>query len=136
VTTGRAFLVVDDSNLHHQMYQLIFSRSELAGNTLLHAYDGREGYALLTAHPELTLVFLDLNMPVMNGLEFLARRRTEALHLHVPVVLVTTESTAEDEARGLEAGAWGYLCKPFTPEQLLALVASASRRPSHTGARP
>jgi len=123
-----AFLVVDDSKLHHQMYQLIFASSELAGSTLLRAYDGREGYALFTAHPELTLVFLDLNMPLMNGLEFLHRRRAEAMHPQVPVVLVTTESTAEDEARGLEAGAWGYLCKPFAPEQLLALVERASSR--------
>ncbi len=121
------FLVVDDSKLHHQMYQLIFSRPEMTGSTLLHAYNGREGYELLVAHPELTLVFLDLNMPVMNGLEFLHRRRTESMHLQIPVVLVTTESTAEDEARGLEAGAWGYLTKPFAPEQLLGLVGRAAR---------
>ncbi len=124
-------LVVDDSRLHHQMYQMIFRRPELAGCTLLHAFDGREGYTLLRAHPELRLVFLDLNMPVMTGLEFLHRRREEDLHPHVPVVLVTTESTAEDEARGIEAGAWGYLCKPFQPEQLLALVARASRLSQH-----
>ena len=121
------FLVVDDSKLHHQMYQLIFARDELAGNNLLHAYDGKQGYELFAAHPELTLVFLDLNMPVMNGLEFLERRRSESMHPQIPVVLVTTESTAEDEARGLEAGAWGYLCKPFAPEQLIALVGRASR---------
>lgn len=130
MSTGRTFLAVDDSKLHHRMYDLIFSRGDLAGSTLLHAYDGREGYELFTAHPETTLVLLDLNMPVMNGLEFLTRRRAEGLHPHVPVVLVTTESTAEDEARGIEAGAWGYLCKPFTPEELLALVARACRRPS------
>lgn len=130
------FLVVDDSKLHHQMYQLIFAKSDLAGSTLLHAYDGREGYALFTAHPELTLVFLDLNMPVMNGLEFLHRRRAEGLHPHIPVVLVTTESTAEDEARGLDAGAWGYLCKPFQPEQLLALVSRAASRQSQRVVQP
>jgi two-component system chemotaxis response regulator CheY len=134
--TGRSFLVVDDSRLHHQMYDLIFAREALAGSTLLHAYDGQEGYALLGAHPELSLVFLDLNMPVMNGLEFLGRRREEGLHPHVPVVLVTTESTAEDEARGLEAGAWGYLTKPFTPEQIEGLVLRATRRTSRTLAQP
>ena len=124
------FLVIDDSRLHHQMYQLIFRRSAYSSATLLHAYDGRQGYDLFRAHPEIALVFLDLNMPVMNGLQFLHLRREEGLHLHVPVTLVTTESTAEDEARGLEAGAWGYLCKPFRPEDLLALVARAERRTS------
>lgn len=120
-----AYLVVDDSKLHHQMYQLVFSRGALAGSTLHHAYDGRAGYSLFAAHPELSLVFLDLNMPEMNGLEFLTRRMAESLHLHVPVVLVTTESTEDDESRGLAAGAWRYLRKPFQPADVARVVAEA-----------
>jgi len=116
------FLVVDDSALHHQMYRLIFSKGSLAGSTLYHAMNGREGYALLAAHPELTVVLLDLNMPEMNGLEFLARRQAEKLHPHIPVVLVTTESTPDDEARGRTAGAWDYLRKPFQPADVARLV--------------
>ncbi|HKT61713.1 MAG TPA: response regulator [Gemmatimonadales bacterium] len=120
-----SFLVIDDSKLHHQMYRLIFSRGALAGSTVYFATNGREGYSLLAAHPELTLVLLDLNMPEMNGLEVLERRRAEQLHLHVPIVLVTTEGTAEDEARGRTAGAWDYLRKPFQPADLERLVARA-----------
>ena len=120
-----SFLVVDDSKLHHQMYRLVFSRGGLAGSTVYHAENGREGYALLAAHPELTLILLDLNMPEMNGLELLARRRAEGLHLHVPIVLVTTEGTEEDEARGREAGAWEYLRKPFQPADVERLVGRA-----------
>jgi two-component system chemotaxis response regulator CheY len=120
-----AFLFVDDSALHHQMYRLIFSRGALAGNTLYHATNGREGYALLSQHPELTLVFLDLNMPEMNGLELLARRAAERLHPHIPVVLVTTESTEEDKARARSAGAWDYLRKPFHPADVERLVIRA-----------
>jgi two-component system, chemotaxis family, chemotaxis protein CheY len=135
MSTGRTFLVVDDSRLHHQMYRLILSRPALTGGTLLHAYDGREGYALFSAHPELTIVFLDLNMPGMTGLEFLERRQAEGLHQHIPVVLVTTESRDEDEDRGLAAGAWAYLRKPFTPEQLEELVLRAGRRHS-VGPKP
>ena len=93
------------------------------GAVVHHAHDGREGYRLFAAHPELTMVFLDLNMPVMNGLEFLARVRAERLHPHVPIVLVTTEGSAADEARGRAAGAWEYLRKPFTPEDIARLVA-------------
>ena len=122
---AHAFLFVDDSALHHQMYRLIFSRGALAGNTLYHAINGREGYALLTQHPELALVFLDLNMPEMNGLEVLARRAAERLHPQVPIVLVTTESTEEDEARARSAGAWDYLRKPFQPADVERLVARA-----------
>jgi two-component system chemotaxis response regulator CheY len=117
-----SFLVIDDSKLHHQMYRLIFSRGALAGSTVHFATNGREGYGLLAAHPELTLVLLDLNMPEMNGLEVLERRRAEGLHLHIPIVLVTTEGTAEDEARGRAAGAWAYLRKPFQPADVEGLV--------------
>jgi two-component system chemotaxis response regulator CheY len=120
-----AFLVVDDSKLHHQMYKVVFTRGALAGSTVYYATNGREGYELLTAHPELTLVFLDLNMPEMNGLELLQRRRTEKLHPHIPIVLVTTEGTPEDEARGRAAGAWDYLRKPFKPSDVDRMVSRA-----------
>jgi two-component system chemotaxis response regulator CheY len=120
-----AFLVVDDSKLHQKMYKLVFAQGSLAGSTVYQATNGREGYALLAAHPELALVFLDLNMPEMNGLEFLERRRAENLHPHIPIVLVTTEGTPGDEARGRAAGAWDYLRKPFQPADLERLVARA-----------
>jgi len=51
MTASRAFLVVDDSPLHHQMYKLIFGRGSLQGSTVHHATNGREGYALFMAHP-------------------------------------------------------------------------------------
>ena len=120
-----AFLVVDDSKLHHKMYKVVFSRGALAGSTVYYATNGREGYDLLAAHPELTLVFLDLNMPEMNGLELLERRRAEKVQLHVPIVLVTTEGTPDDETRGRAAGAWDYLRKPFQPADLDRVVARA-----------
>jgi two-component system, chemotaxis family, chemotaxis protein CheY len=130
-----SFLVVDDSKLHHQMYKVVFSRGTLAGSTLYHANNGREGYALLAEHPELTMVMLDLNMPEMNGLELLSRRNAEQLHLHIPVVLVTTESTPEDEARGRAAGAWDYLRKPFQPADVERLVARALAEASVSAAK-
>jgi two-component system, chemotaxis family, chemotaxis protein CheY len=128
-----SFLVIDDSKLHHQMYRLIFSRGELAGSTVHFATNGREGYGLLAAHPELTLVLLDLNMPEMNGLEVLERRRAEGLHPHIPIVLVTTEGSADDEARGRSAGAWDYLRKPFQPADVERLVSRALAAAAQTG---
>ncbi len=133
--TPPTYLVVDDSKLHHQMYGLVFGRGELSGSRVLHAYNGREGFALYSTHPEITMVFLDLNMPEMNGLEFLARRRETGLRPETPVVLVTTEDSPDDEARGLAAGAWAYLRKPFTPAQLEALVAKAGVGSSERGVR-
>jgi two-component system chemotaxis response regulator CheY len=129
----RTFLVIDDSKLHHQMYRLIFSRGALTGSTVYLAVNGREGYGLLAAHPELTMVFLDLNMPEMNGLELLERRRDDGLHLHIPIVLVTTEATAADEARGRAAGAWEYLRKPFQPADIERLVSRAAAETAAAG---
>lgn len=130
---AHSFLVIDDSKLHHQMYRLIFSRGALAGSTVHFATNGREGYGLLAAHPELTLVLLDLNMPEMNGLEVLERRRAEGLHPRVPIVLVTTEGSAEDEARGRSAGAWDYLRKPFEPADVERLVSRVLASGAPTG---
>src|SRR5215470_15884154 len=92
------FLVVDDSRLHHQMYMLVFAKGALAGSTLLHAKNGREGYALFTTHPEIEMVFLDLNMPEMNGLEFLEEYVAECTPLAQAVgdTLVTLERRWEE----------------------------------------
>jgi len=107
------------------MYRLIFSQGTLAGSTVQYATNGRDGYGLLAANPDLTLVLLDLNMPQMNGLEVLARRQAERLHPHIPIALVTTEGSEEDEARGRAVGAWDYLRKPFQPADIERLVTRA-----------
>jgi two-component system chemotaxis response regulator CheY len=120
-----SFLVIDDSKLLHQMYRVIFSQGALKGSTVHYATNGREGYGLLAAHPDLTLVLLDLNMPEMNGLELLARRQSERLHPHIPIALVTTEGSEDDEARGRAMGAWDYLRKPFQPADIDRLVERA-----------
>jgi two-component system chemotaxis response regulator CheY len=127
-----SFLVIDDSKLLHQMYRVIFSQGTLKGSTVHYATNGRDGYGLLAAHPDLTLVLLDLNMPEMNGLELLARRQSERLHPHVPIALVTTEGSEEDEARGRAMGAWDYLRKPFQPTDIERL---AERARSHVARR-
>jgi two-component system, chemotaxis family, chemotaxis protein CheY len=120
-----SFLVIDDSKLLHQMYRVIFSQGNLKGSTVHYATNGRDGYGLFAAHPDLTLVLLDLNMPEMNGLELLARRQSERLHPHIPIALVTTEGSEEDEARGRQMGAWDYLRKPFQPPDIERLVERA-----------
>jgi CheY-like chemotaxis protein len=72
-------------------------------------------------------------MPEMNGLEVLERRRAEGLHPHIPIVLVTTEGSADDEARGRSAGAWDYLRKPFQPADVERLVSRALAAAAQTG---
>ena len=119
------FLVVDDSRLHHQMYMLVFAKGALAGSTLLHAKNGREGYALFTTHPEIEMVFLDLNMPEMNGLEL-----AEALHsapetMRTRVVVASGAVGVEERARFEKIGVVNIFEKPIRPQAFLEVMQSA-----------
>ncbi|BDG09116.1 response regulator [Anaeromyxobacter paludicola] len=110
-------LVVDDSNLLHRMFDMMLRRY-----TLVHAFDGRQGLERLAEHRDVDLVLLDINMPRMNGLEFLAAAKADAALARIPVVIITTEGTEDDTRRGLEAGAVAYVKKPFRNEEVLAVV--------------
>jgi len=109
-------LVVDDSKLMHRMFEVMLRQYELVD-----AYDGREALEALRAHSDVDLVVLDINMPVMNGLEFLEALGEETGEAP-PVVIVSTEGKEEDTQRGLEAGAVAYIKKPFQSDQLLQII--------------
>ena len=110
-------LVVDDSKLLHRMFEMM-----LRGFPLVHAYDGREALDRLTEHKDVDLVLLDINMPRMNGLEFLTAMKSNPAFQKIPVVIITTEGTEDDTQRGLEAGASAYVKKPFRNEELLGVI--------------
>jgi two-component system, chemotaxis family, chemotaxis protein CheY len=114
----RKVLVVDDSKLLHRMYEVMLRQV-----VLLHAYDGQGGLELLRQSADIDLVLLDLNMPVMNGLEFLAVAKADAQLAKVPVIIVTTEGSEAQTRRGLEAGAIAYLTKPFDGTRLANVIA-------------
>lgn len=110
-------LVIDDSKLVHKMFTVILPKT-----TLVHALDGREALHRLGEHPDVELIFLDINMPNMNGLEFLNQVKADAALSHIPVVIVSTEGKEEDTVRGLQAGAAAYIKKPFRNESILEIV--------------
>lgn len=111
----RKVLVVDDSKLMHKMYEVM-----LRQYPLVYALDGRQALDRLREHPDVDLVLLDINMPNMNGLEFLAQLRADGGD--VTVVIISTEGREEDTARGLEAGANAYIKKPFHSEEILDVI--------------
>lgn len=113
-------MVVDDSLLMHRMYDIIFMRYK--GVKVVHAKEGQEALGFLQQNPDIDLVVLDINMPVMNGLEFLSRLRNERIFADLPVIIVTTEDKEKDTLRGLQSGARGYVKKPFHPTSLHALI--------------
>jgi two-component system chemotaxis response regulator CheY len=113
----RKVLVVDDSKLMHKMYEVM-----LRQYPLVYALDGRQALDRLGENPDVDLVLLDINMPNMNGLEFLAEVRTQRSRDDLAVVIISTEGREEDTARGLEAGASAYIKKPFQSEEILEVI--------------
>lgn len=113
----RKVLVVDDSKLMHKMYEVMLRQYPLT-----YASDGRQALDRLNEHPDIDLVLLDINMPNMNGLEFLAELRSNADRAALPVIIISTEGREEDTHRGLEAGATAYIKKPFHSEEILDVI--------------
>src|SRR6202171_5868355 len=110
-------LVVDDSKLLHRMFEMM-----LRGFPLVHAFDGREALDRLAEHKDVELILLDINMPRMNGLEFLTAVKAHPEFARIPVVIITTEGTEDDTERGMQAGGAGDLHKPFPHQALLGVI--------------
>jgi CheY-like chemotaxis protein len=110
-------LVVDDSKLIHKMFDMMLRQYQL-----VHALDGREALTLLAEHADVDLILLDVNMPNMNGLEFLDQIKGDSAFADIPVVMISTEGTEEDTQRGLEAGAVAYITKPFSSTELREVI--------------
>ncbi len=112
-------LVVDDSALIHQMYKMVLMRYKCE---ILDALNGQDGLDKLEKHPDISLILLDINMPVMNGIEFIKKLKALEKYNHIPIVMVSTEGKEEDTMRGLALGAKGYVKKPFQPSDLHAII--------------
>lgn len=112
-------LVVDDSALIHQMYKMALTRYKCS---LIGAKNGQAGLAELAKLTDIDLVLLDINMPVMGGLEFMRRVRELGTYDHIPIVIVSTEGHEEDTKRGLDLGAKGYVTKPIQTRDLHKVI--------------
>ena len=112
-------LVVDDSTLILRMYRLVLQRY---GCEIVDAMNGAEALEALSRENGVDLILLDINMPIMNGLDFLRKVQSEGIYRHIPVIIVSTEGKEEDTLRGISMGARGYVKKPFKPSDLHALI--------------
>lgn len=107
-------LIVDDSA---SMRQMIAFTLKTAGHTVQEATDGADGIAKAQAS-QFDAVISDVNMPNKNGLELTADLRAMSNYRFTPILLLTTESTAEKKGQGKAAGATGWIVKPFNPDTL------------------
>jgi two-component system chemotaxis response regulator CheY len=110
-------LIVDDSSVMRQMIKRTLAMGGLDINQVYEAGNGIEAFAQLAQH-DIGVVILDINMPVMNGVQFLTRMHDDPRLCNVPVVIASTEGSEARIEQLLQNGAKGYLRKPFYPEQL------------------
>jgi two-component system, chemotaxis family, chemotaxis protein CheY len=112
-----AALIVDDSLVMRKIVERALRQAGISLGEVLEASSGIEALKLLR-HRRVDLILSDINMPNMDGLEFLRQLREQNLVPGVPVVMITTESSEEHVRNAIAAGAQGYIRKPFTPDQV------------------
>ncbi|MFJ6575263.1 HAMP domain-containing protein [Streptomyces sp. NPDC091368] len=116
---GRTVLVVDDDA--RNLYALS-GILELHGITVLHAENGRKGIETLQAHPDVSLVLMDVMMPEMDGYTATARIRELPEYAELPVIAVTAKAMPGDREKSLASGASDYVTKPVDADELVACV--------------
>jgi two-component system, chemotaxis family, chemotaxis protein CheY len=114
---GLTVLIVDDSSVMRKIVERALRQAGLDLTRVIEAGSGREALALL-AQERVHLIVSDINMPIMDGLEFLRQAQSQSLVRGAPVVMITTESGEDHVREALKAGAQGYIRKPFTPDQV------------------
>lgn len=115
-------LIVDDSPVMRKVVERALRHAGIDISEVFQAGNGIEALEVLRNNPAPDFILSDINMPGMDGLQFLEQRRAENLAPDAPVFMITTESSTPLVLRAIAAGARGYICKPFTPEQIRARV--------------
>ena len=111
-------LTVDDSRtilamLHHTLSN--------AGFEVLQAEDGQKGLDVL-ATANVDVVITDINMPVMDGIEFIKKVRASGEHNSLPILILTTETSQDKRDQDRAAGGTDWIIKPFNPEKLISII--------------
>jgi two-component system, chemotaxis family, chemotaxis protein CheY len=114
----KTILTVDDSRT---MRQMLNQALLAAGFNVVQAEDGVHGLEVLQG-VEPDVIVTDVNMPRMDGLEFIEHVRADAARRAIPILVLTTESDAEKKARARKAGATGWIVKPFDPVKLVDAI--------------
>ncbi len=120
---NRILIVEDDKYIVETLRDLL----EIKGYHVFHAYNGQEGYERMEAVKPAAII-LDIMMPIVDGLEFLARMRKDASYSHLPVIMLTAKHTDENRLEGFKMGADHYITKPFNHEELITVLSNLLER--------
>jgi two-component system chemotaxis response regulator CheY len=116
----KRILTIDDSKTMRDMLMLTLDE---AGFEVIAAVDGQDGLDVLSRQTELIdVIITDINMPRMDGYEVIRNLRRDPAHKSTPILVLTTESDGDKKNMAREAGATGWMVKPFDPERLVATV--------------
>lgn len=116
---GKKIVVVDDSRTARQQVRITLTG---AGYEVIEAVDGNDGLLKIMSNADAALVVCDVNMPNLNGLEMLKALRLEQPGAQMPIIMLTTEAQPALLQQAKQAGAKGWIVKPFKPEMLVAAV--------------
>jgi two-component system chemotaxis response regulator CheY len=116
---AKTILIIDDSASLRQVVKMALTG---AGYNVIEAGDGQAALALLDGRT-VNMAICDVNMPIMNGIEFVKAAKQLAAYKFMPILMLTTESQEEKKEQGKAAGAKAWMVKPFSPTQLVSAVA-------------
>jgi two-component system chemotaxis response regulator CheY len=116
-------LTVDDSKTMRDMLRLALSD---AGLTVVQADDGVHGCEVMNSQDKFDVIITDINMPRLDGYGFIDQVRKHPRHRATPILVLTTESDAVKKQRAKDAGATGWIVKPFDPAKLVAAIRRVS----------
>jgi two-component system chemotaxis response regulator CheY len=121
IMAGHRILIVEDSPTMRQL--LVFALKRMKDVDITEAQDGMDGLRKVTGD-HFDLAFVDINMPVMDGLKLISLIRGEQNLASMPICVITTEGAKEDRERAIALGANEYLTKPIQANKVLAVAKS------------
>jgi two-component system chemotaxis response regulator CheY len=118
---GKKVLIIDDSNTMRKIVTRSLRQAGLEFDTILEAADGQAALEVLQGET-VDIILSDINMPNMDGIEFLRQKQGNDQIKDIPVVMITTEAGTDILNEAMSLGALGSIKKPFTPDQVQEIL--------------
>lgn len=115
-------LIVDDSETTRSFIKSLVE--DVADIDVLEAASGFEAFRVLPGR-SIDIIFVDINMPDINGIELINFLKTNNQYKKIPVIIISTERSREDMSKGMALGAFAYLTKPVNPDEFREVVKKA-----------
>jgi CheY-like chemotaxis protein len=114
-------LIAEDDESNFSYLERVLMK-EFGSECLLHARNGSEAIELYKSHDDISIILMDIKMPVLNGFE--ALNKLKQLNLRIPVIAVTAYAMSGDRELALDAGFTDYIAKPYEPKSMINKIYS------------